>query len=55
MKTSSGPRTKAHSRSKTERPSVNVKLWQAAGYPEPPDVRDMVEELAAFDYRLVWA
>jgi dTDP-4-dehydrorhamnose reductase len=30
--------------------TMNRELWQAAGYPEPPSVPQMVAELAAFDY-----
>lgn len=29
-------------------PAMNLKLWQAAGYPEPPTIEYMVAELAAF-------
>lgn len=31
----------------TNDPSLNRVLWQAAGYPEPPTIKQMVEELAA--------
>jgi dTDP-4-dehydrorhamnose reductase len=36
----------------TTRPDLNRALWRSAGYAEPPTVRAMVEELAAFDFRL---
>lgn len=32
-------------------PARNRALWEAAGYPEPPDVRSMLEELAAHERR----
>lgn len=35
----------------TENKEMNGKLWQAAGYVEPPTVEMMVEELSNFDYR----
>jgi dTDP-4-dehydrorhamnose reductase len=35
----------------TEDEAANRALWAAAGYPAPPRVERMVEELAAFDYR----
>lgn len=31
----------------TNDPSLNRVIWQAAGYPEPPTIKQMVEELAA--------
>ena len=37
----------------TEDNELNAKLWQSAGYDDrPPTTKEMVEELAAFDYRL---
>ena len=30
---------------------LNGRLWDAAGYAEPPTVPAMIEELGAFDYR----
>lgn len=36
----------------TAAPSVNRRLWAAAGYPDPPTVSEMIEELSAFDFRL---
>ena len=30
---------------------LNRELWESAGYAEPPSVRQMIEELAQFDYR----
>jgi dTDP-4-dehydrorhamnose reductase len=38
---------------RTENESVNLALWNAAGYPSPPTVQQMLAELAAFDFRLV--
>ena len=35
----------------TENEPQNLALWAAAGYTEPPDVLQMIEELAHFDYR----
>ncbi len=36
----------------TENHNLNMKLWEAAGYQDcPPSVCEMVEELAAFDFR----
>ena len=32
-------------------PDVNRRLWEAAGYPDPPSVAEMIGELGAFDYR----
>lgn len=37
----------------TVRESVNISLWEAAGYPQPPSIVQMLEELAAFDFQLV--
>lgn len=31
----------------TRHPDVNRRLWQAAGYPEPPSIANMLDELAA--------
>jgi len=31
----------------TNDPSLNKVIWKAAGYPEPPTIRQMIEELAA--------
>lgn len=31
----------------TNDPSLNRVIWKAAGYPEPPTIRQMIEELAA--------
>ena len=31
--------------------SLNRELWEAAGYPVPPDIPQMVRELAEYDYR----
>lgn len=31
----------------TLNPKLNLKLWQAAGYDEPPTIRQMIKELAA--------
>ncbi len=39
----------------TSQPELNVSLWQAAGYAQPPSVPEMIRELAAFDYRRVGA
>jgi len=36
----------------TADPRLNLALWQAAGYPEPPDLAAMVEELAQFSQSL---
>ena len=36
----------------TEDVETNAALWRAAGYPSLPTVAAMVEELAAYDYRL---
>lgn len=36
----------------TEHDDVNHKVWEAAGYSEPPSVAQMVKEVARFDYRL---
>ncbi|MBN2183272.1 MAG: sugar nucleotide-binding protein [Sedimentisphaerales bacterium] len=36
----------------TENQNLNMKIWESAGYRDcPPSVCEMVEELAAFDYR----
>jgi len=35
----------------TTNPELNRRLWDAAGYPDPPSVPDMIGELGAFDYR----
>jgi dTDP-4-dehydrorhamnose reductase len=35
----------------TTNPDLNRRLWEAAGYPAPPSVLDMIGELGAFDYR----
>jgi len=35
----------------TVAPELNRRLWDAAGYPDPPSVADMIRELGAFDYR----
>lgn len=32
----------------TSTPALNLKLWQAAGYEQPPTVKQMVQELAQF-------
>jgi len=37
----------------TSNPTLNHKLWEAAGYPEPPTVAEMVSELAEFDGRFL--
>jgi len=31
--------------------TLNRRMWEAAGYPEPPSVPQMLSELAEFDYR----
>jgi len=31
--------------------TFNRRMWEAAGYPEPPSVPQMLSELAEFDYR----
>lgn len=31
--------------------AFNRRMWEAAGYPEPPSVPQMISELAEFDYR----
>lgn len=36
----------------TTNPDMNRRLWEAAGYPAPPPVADMIRQLGAFDY---WA
>lgn len=36
----------------TLNPARNQTLWRAAGYDEPPSIKDMLQELAAHDYRL---
>jgi len=36
----------------TEDAEANAALWRAAGYASPPTVAGMVEELAAYEYRL---
>lgn len=36
----------------TGRPDVNRTIWQAAGYPEPPRVSEMVGEVSRHDYLL---
>lgn len=36
----------------TANKETNQELWSAAGYSNPPTVPEMVEELAAFDYRM---
>ena len=36
----------------TTNEALNRELWSAAGYPQPPSVPEMVEELANYDYRL---
>ncbi len=35
----------------TENESLNLMLWQGAGYQRPPSIASMVEELASFDFR----
>ena len=35
----------------TINPDLSRRLWEAAGYPDPPSVPDMIRELGAFDYR----
>jgi dTDP-4-dehydrorhamnose reductase len=35
----------------TKNGDLNRALWSAAGYAEPPTVPEMIDELAAFDYR----
>ena len=37
---------------KTDNETMNLKLWQAAGYHAPPSIPEMVAELASFSYRL---
>jgi dTDP-4-dehydrorhamnose reductase len=36
---------------RTANPEMNAALWSAAGYAAPPTVEEMIDELAAFDYR----
>jgi dTDP-4-dehydrorhamnose reductase len=36
----------------TQQAGANQKIWRAAGYTTPPSVRQMVDELAQFDYSL---
>lgn len=36
----------------TNAPNINCSLWRSAGYPEPPTIRTMVEEVARHDFRL---
>ncbi len=33
-------------------PEINQRIWRATGYPVPPTVPEMIEEMAAFDFRL---
>jgi len=35
----------------TSNPELNRRIWDAAGYADPPTVPAMIEELGAFDYR----
>ncbi|HEY4825161.1 MAG TPA: sugar nucleotide-binding protein [Solirubrobacteraceae bacterium] len=35
----------------TRDPSANERLWRAAGYDHPPTIREMLEELAAYEAR----
>jgi len=35
----------------TINPDLNRRLWDAAGYSDPPSVPEMIRELGAFDYR----
>ncbi|MGD0793994.1 MAG: sugar nucleotide-binding protein [Dehalococcoidales bacterium] len=37
---------------KTTDEALNLAIWSAAGYRQPPSVPEMVAELASFDYRL---
>jgi hypothetical protein len=39
----------------TTQPALNEALWKSAGFERPPTVPQMIEELAAFDYRAVSA
>lgn len=35
----------------TTKSSLNDSLWKAAGYEQPPSIREMIEELGDYDYR----
>lgn len=37
----------------TANEGLNLELWESAGYPRPPSVTQMIEELAAYDYRML--
>ncbi len=45
-------RTVIDRRLSTAYPEVNGALWLAAGYPEPPTVKGMIEELGKYPFRL---
>jgi len=36
----------------TTDPETNARIWRNAGYEKPPTIRQMIEELSVFDYRM---